>query len=160
MCRERLQDVGFDVPEWGDVARGQRLGRSPQNRDPTELQVTMCLVSEEKTYHGFQALLTSHCCPFAGIPFTCSQMMVESRLEPQIFGSVAFIADSLWIFCFLLQPFSFQSHSSLVLLTHIFNQGISVSVTKKKTLKSKKRTIASFSKETRNVHPNQLESHR
>ena len=35
-CRERLVDVGFDAPEWGDVARGQRPGRSPENRDLTE----------------------------------------------------------------------------------------------------------------------------
>ena len=35
-CRERLVDVGFDAPEWEDVARGQRPGRPPENRDPTE----------------------------------------------------------------------------------------------------------------------------
>ena len=34
-CRERLVDVGFDAPEWEDVARGQRPGRSTE-RDPTE----------------------------------------------------------------------------------------------------------------------------
>ena len=33
-CRERLVDVGFDAPEWGDVARGQRPGRSPENQGP------------------------------------------------------------------------------------------------------------------------------
>ena len=34
MCRERLLHVVFDAPEWEDVVRGQRPGRSPQNRDP------------------------------------------------------------------------------------------------------------------------------
>ena len=32
-----------------------------------------------------RALLRSQCGPFAGIPFTCSPVVVESRLEPQIF---------------------------------------------------------------------------
>ena len=52
-CRERLVDVGFDAPEWEDVARGQRPGRSPENRDPTEPRFGwQCLASAyvERTF--------------------------------------------------------------------------------------------------------------
>ena len=97
-CRERLVDVGFDAPEWGDVARGQRPGRSPENRDPTEPRFGwQCLASADVERTFLQgviwpelspadgALLRSQCGPFAGIPFTCSPVVVESRLEPQIF---------------------------------------------------------------------------
>ena len=119
MCRERLLDVGFDSPpEWGDVARGQRPGRSPQNRDPTEPRFGwQCLASEdvERTYlHGAvwpelsqadRALLRSQCGPFAGIPFTCSPMMVESRLEPQIFRVLFLLLRRLWC------PLPLSAHS-------------------------------------------------
>ena len=116
-CRERLPDVGFDAPECRDVARGQRPGRSPENRDPTEPRFGwQCLASADvKRTHlqsavwpelslAGRALLRSQCGPFAGIPFTCSPVVVESRLEPQIFR-VAFAH-----FCRCDRPLDVRGH--------------------------------------------------
>ena len=98
LCRDRLLDVGFSAPEWGDVGKGQRLGRAPENRDPTEPPFGwQCLASAEVEKTHLQgaiwpklsptdfALLRFQCGPFAGIPFTCSPVVPVSRLEPQIF---------------------------------------------------------------------------
>ena len=127
-CRERLVDVGFDAPEWGDVARGQRPGRSPENRDPTEPRFGwQCLASAdvERTFlqgvvwpelsPADRALLRSQCGPFAGIPFTCSPVVVESRLEPQIFRVL--LLRRLWCplplsahFCRCGRPLDVRGH--------------------------------------------------
>ena len=88
-----LVDVGFDAPELGDVARGH--------------------VDVERTFlHGVvwpelsaadRALFRSQCGPFAGIPFTCSPVVVESRLELQIFLVLLF--RCLWCLLFLSAHF-------------------------------------------------------
>ena len=81
MCRERLLDVGFDASEWGDVAPAESLWPALTSRG--HISTVPCGLS---SHQQDRALLRSKCGPFVGIPFTCSPMVVESRLEPQIFS--------------------------------------------------------------------------
>ena len=115
-CRERLLDVGFDVPEWGDLARGQRPGRVPDSRDPSEPPFGWQYLASAHVETTFvrgamwpdlsppdRALFRSQGGPFAGIPFTCFPTVVEARLEPQVFRVL--VLRRLWC------PLPLSAHS-------------------------------------------------
>ena len=98
-CREHLQGVGFDAPEWGDLVRGVRPGYDPLVDDLPQLstQGWQHFASEavEASFLAdtiwprldvpHQALMRSQQGPMAGIPFTCMPLSSESRFQPQEF---------------------------------------------------------------------------
>ena len=86
ICRRRLQDVGFDAPEWGDLSRGLRPGQGGLDEAPEPgaprhgWQRVAAQEANASFFRGVvwprltpseRALSRSQGGPMAGLPFTC-----------------------------------------------------------------------------------------
>ena len=99
-CRRRLQDAGFDAPEWGDLSRGLRPGQqglddAPEPGTPRHRwQWVAAQEADASFFRGVvwprltlseQALSRSQGGPMAGLPFTCCLVSPQSRFDAQVF---------------------------------------------------------------------------
>ena len=98
-CRESLVELGFDAPEWGDLARGLRPDFDPAADQFTSLsrngwqQKASDVVENDflarsiwpTLAHPEQALLRSQQGPMAGLPFTSSPLSAETTFQSQEF---------------------------------------------------------------------------
>ena len=89
----RLQGAGIDVPEWGDIDRGQRPGFHPDDEFSrfTSIGWLAFASTPEEAFFNCdlsqtdQALARSQRGPMASIPFFTAPVSVATRFDPQCF---------------------------------------------------------------------------
>ena len=96
-CRGNLVELGFEAPEWGDLARGARPDFEPMaNRIPGTSKHGWQQKASDVVENSFlaqtiwptlappeQALLRSQQGPMAGLPYTCLPISPETTFQPQ-----------------------------------------------------------------------------